>query len=86
MQKWQDITTQFKSLQVQAPVPENLNGKQFKFLPKSDSVGIYEIIGYYTAKDNTIMYNILFKDCDDPIQVGGEEIRHMLEESIEVET
>ena len=63
-------------------VPDMLHGKRFVLSPNSgESVG-FEVIGYYKKRDKSIEYELLFDDCaDDPIRVGPEEMKNLLQES-----
>ena len=63
-------------------IPDNLHGKQFILSPDADGSGTYEVIGYYRARDKSVQYDVLFDDCDDPLQVGAEEMMGMLKNSL----
>jgi hypothetical protein len=61
--------------------PDNLHGKQFILSPSTNESVMYEVIGYYRKRDKTVRYDVLFDDCDDPIEVEAEEMMGMLEDS-----
>ena len=60
--------------------PENIHGKQFLL---SDSLGVYEVIGYSRKRGRTVTYDVLFEDCgEDPIPVDAKDMMGMLEDSL----
>lgn len=62
--------------------PENLHGKQFILSPGTSDLGMYEVIGYYKARDKAVKFDVLFVDCDDPITVSENEMMGMLHDSL----
>ena len=62
--------------------PDNLHGKQFLLLPDSDDSCMYEIIGYSRKRDKTVIYDVLFENCEDPFPVDKKEMMSMLEDSL----
>lgn len=62
-------------------VSDMLHGEHFILSPNtSESMG-FEVIGC-CKKDKSIEYELLFDDCvDDPIRVGQEEMKNLLQES-----
>lgn len=65
--------------------PDDLLGRQFIFSEDAEpkDPGMYEVVGYYTGRDKSIEYDVLFEDCDDdPIRVGAKEMLEMLEDSL----
>ena len=63
-------------------IPDNLHGKQFILSPDSDESCVYEVIGYSRKRDKTVVYDVLFDDCEDPLPMDGKEIMSMLEDSL----
>ncbi|KAF8320525.1 uncharacterized protein EI90DRAFT_3080488 [Cantharellus anzutake] len=62
--------------------PDKLHGKQFVLSPHTDESGVYKVIGYHKRRDNSVQYDVLFDDCEDPILVDAGEMMRMLEDSL----
>ena len=64
--------------------PDSLHGKQFLLSPDNDDDEscMYEVLGYSRKRDKTVIYDVLFDDCRDPIPVGEKEIMGMLKNSL----
>jgi hypothetical protein len=64
--------------------PDNLHGKQFLLLPDNDDDEscMYEVMGYSRKRDKTVIFDVLFDDCQDPILVDEKEMMGMLENSL----
>jgi len=61
--------------------PDFLHGKQFILSPDTDDSGTYEVVGYSKNRDQTVQFDVLFDDCEDPIKVDAEEMMGMLRDS-----
>ncbi|KAF9783942.1 hypothetical protein BJ322DRAFT_887153 [Thelephora terrestris] len=57
-------------------LPENLHGKRFTLSPDAGDSGTYEVIGYRRERDNSVTYELLFEDCEDPIETTAEEMEN----------
>ena len=62
--------------------PENLHGKQFILSPDTSNLGVYEVIGYYKARDKAVTFDVLFADCEDSITISKKEMIGMLHDSV----
>ena len=58
-------------------IPENLHEKRFTLSPDAGDTGTYEIIDYRRERDNSVTYELLSEDSEDPIEITAEEMMGM---------
>jgi hypothetical protein len=61
--------------------PDNLLGKRFMLSLDPDNCDLYEIFKYRKRQNGTVQYEVLWEECDEPIEIDADEMMCMLKES-----